>query len=518
MKKSLIFLCLFLFAHFAPYARAQIPGTTILLPNNVVGPYSTYFPPGQTGFVPSTGYSSGTSSGVTVNVSGVANVSRGGVVTKIPVSIASAIPKSAVATAAVGAWSVAKRLAGPVGMGIAAYDIYKEIEKSDLVICPAPDFFCTPETTGDMDTYPNWSAAGISSLFPSAETAGAARAAKICTENGAAPGTPNCPALTGACVLGSLAYSSVDAVCPASGSYSQIVVNAVKVVVQTTTPGHGAADPDIENASNGAQNSDSSGESSKKYWDAADNISNADQASGGPGISPDVMHPPSSTTNATAPPVSTPTTTKSTETFTDSNGVPQTRTTTESTTTTPTLTGNGSQTTITYNTNTTTTTSVTNNTSTSTSNPPTVEVKNDYQPTPVPASQQIPQMELPNDYNKEVTQQKVLDEITGASAPDAPADQEERTATKVAETDLALDTAFKDIVLKFVPDKENWFSWVWTPPIATCNDADFAGTVHGYSVAFSICPWVAKIREALGFLFALFGAMMIYGQIFKKEE
>jgi len=108
--------------------------------------------------------------------------------------------------------------------------------------------------------------------------------------------------------------------------------------------------------------------------------------------------------------------------------------------------------------------------------------------------------------------------MQGVNAPAAPADQEARTTTQLAVTDTGLAQKFSDITANFVPDKANWFSWVWTPPVGVCNSADYSGTVHGYAVSLNICPWVANIRDALGWLFALFGAFAIYGQIFKKES
>lgn len=210
-----------------------------------------------------------------------------------------------------------------------------------------------------------------------------------------------------------------------------------------------------------------------------------------------------------------------TQTTTGTNTRPDGSVDTTTTTTTPTVTptvnnNNTSNPSITYNVTNNTTTNVTNNVTNNTTVDTKTENKPDQQPDTDSPKQEPP--ELPDDYNREITQQKVLDELTGTNAPAAPADQAERTATKLAETDTGLAAKFVAITSQFIPDKDNWFSWVWTPPVGTCNDADFSGTVHGYSVAFSICPWVANIKEALGFLFALFGALVIYGQIFKKEE
>jgi len=65
-------------------------------------------------------------------------------------------------------------------------------------------------------------------------------------------------------------------------------------------------------------------------------------------------------------------------------------------------------------------------------------------------------------------------------------------------------------------DKSGWFSWLWTPPVGECHP--YAGTVHGYAVSWDLCPTVNNIRDVLGWLFAMFGAMTVYGQLFRRGE
>lgn len=120
------------------------------------------------------------------------------------------------------------------------------------------------------------------------------------------------------------------------------------------------------------------------------------------------MVPPTSQTTMTAPPVTTPQITTSTQQFTDANGVPQTRTNQETSTITPVQSGNGSATNISYNVRNVTTTSVTNNTSQSTSNPPTTSTTTENTGIAIPSDSTI---ELPTDYNREVTQQAIAADI-----------------------------------------------------------------------------------------------------------
>jgi hypothetical protein len=65
-------------------------------------------------------------------------------------------------------------------------------------------------------------------------------------------------------------------------------------------------------------------------------------------------------------------------------------------------------------------------------------------------------------------------------------------------------------------DAAMWFAWVWTPPTGTC-EAPVANLSRGVVVAFNYCPWVASGRELIGWLFALFGAWSIYGEIFRRS-
>lgn len=223
-------------------------------------------------------------------------------------------------------------------------------------------------------------------------------------------------------------------------------------------------------------------------------------------------HPPQSSPSGGPTVSATPTTgapKTSTSTSTRPDGSVDTTTTTTTTTVTPTVTNNNtSNPTITYNTSNNTSTSVTNNVTNQTT------ITN----TTTNSPNEKPDLELPNDYNKEATQQQIRDEMEGKNAPAAPADQADRTKTEIGKTDTSLKDLFEGLPDKFTSDKENWFSWVWTPPVGVCNASDYSGTVRGYAVNWDICPTVSKVREVLGWLFAILGAYLIYGQIFKGNK
>jgi hypothetical protein len=121
-------------------------------------------------------------------------------------------------------------------------------------------------------------------------------------------------------------------------------------------------------------------------------------------------------------------------------------------------------------------------------------------------------LDFPTDYNREVTQQKIEADLNTDAAV-LPPDQSTRIDAAKTSGDTGITQAVTDAKTGQA-DKSAWFSWVWTPPVGVCSP--FSGTVHGYSVAWDACPTFTNFRDVLGWLFALFGAIQIYGQLFKK--
>lgn len=123
-----------------------------------------------------------------------------------------------------------------------------------------------------------------------------------------------------------------------------------------------------------------------------------------------------------------------------------------------------------------------------------------------------PAVQFPTDYNREATQAKIL---SGEGAPDAP-----KWDTSVTEKTESLTKGvtdlFEPITSQSTDDKSKWFSWVWTPPVGECSP--ITGTVHGKSVSWDICPYVVMVRNAVGWLFSIFGAWVIYNELFRRED
>ena len=160
---------------------------------------------------------------------------------------------------------------------------------------------------------------------------------------------------------------------------------------------------------------------------------------------------------------------------------------------------NNNQTTTTTNTYTTNAQGAVTNVSSVTNNGPITNISNNYT------------VDIPNDYNKEATQLKIY---TGEGAPDAP--QYSQTVTqKVTDMNKSITDLLDPIADQYASDKGKWFSWVWTPPVGQCEQ--ITGSVHGKSVNWDLCPYVAKVRDVIGWIFAIYGAWVIYNEMFRRE-
>lgn len=414
--KAIQILCivaLSLLALWIPPAHAQ--GTVLLPPNNVAGPYSAYFPAGQTGFAVANGSTSVSSAGVSVNANGVAIAVKNGIHIKIPVSLSTLITKPNVAIAAGRAFKLARGLAGPVGLALTAWDIYNVVKDSGLTPCPAPDYLCSTAAgtpvAPDSGWYYSVARPGVPYQSPIAACEGLYNDRSGNDDWGggfllivSASGVPACASLEPRMSRSDIL--SYKVVCPPGATKD------VKLGCITGAGGSGpASDAEIDEKLNAALANPTTGAATaKRAWDAAEAVNEIARANGKTGVPVDVMMPPTSQTTMSAPPVSTPQTTTSVQNYNDANGIPQTKTTQEKTTITPTQTGTSTSTSITYNTQNVTTTTVTNNTGQSTSNPPTTttttENSNLNVPPVVPAT-----VNLPTDYNREPTQQAIAADI-----------------------------------------------------------------------------------------------------------
>lgn len=139
-------------------------------------------------------------------------------------------------------------------------------------------------------------------------------------------------------------------------------------------------------------------------------------------------------------------------------------------------------------------------------------------PTAVPVTQGT-SIQFPTDYNREATQQQAVQKLEdikqGTGAAEAPNYQTD-TNDKTSSMNQDIKDKADAIPGQYSGDKDHWFSWVWTPPIGSCSP--WTSSIHGQAVVWDFCPWVAKIRDVLGYLLAVGSAVAVYGQLFKREE
>jgi len=135
-------------------------------------------------------------------------------------------------------------------------------------------------------------------------------------------------------------------------------------------------------------------------------------------------------------------------------------------------------------------------------------------PAAAPAAQKI---EFPTDYNRENTQLAVkskLDEIqAGTGAADSP---NYDVAAKAQAMNDGIKEKIDAIPGQYAGDKGTWFSWVWTPQIGVCEP--WVNTIHGQTVTWDVCPYVAKVRDVMAYILAVLSAIAVYGQLFKRED
>lgn len=250
---------------------------------------------------------------------------------------------------------------------------------------------------------------------------------------------------------------------------------------------------------------------SKKMHDALV----ADRARSPDVINDEDLKPPASPLDweTPAPVLSPPAVTKE-ETINNTDGTTSTRRTTSQEkveTEKPAPSSIGTPASPTFRNSTISTTTITNNTTNVTTTESTTTTNH------APAQAAPQEVKIPTDYAREPTLQAIAKQLTGDGAKEMP----DQTAV--------IDAAKKDVDDKLkaardaIPgaqegeDKARFFSWVWTAPVGSCVPTPAVSTSAGV-VRWDICPTVNNIRDLMGWLFGMFGAIMIYNQIFRNND
>ena len=506
---SLSIPVLVVLAMYAGSASAQsVSGVTLLKPVGVVGPYSTYFPVNQSGYVltkPTTAAAAGVSgSGGFVNVgkAGTAVITRPNLPNiSVPVNVTTKVAGSAAVAAAARAATVARALTGPVGVALIGYDIYKRIQESGVTTCPPPDFFCKPETvaydrdqTGWKQTTGGSTLWSINSWIADRFRACSTAVSSEVVDRGMINGVP---------------WIRVDIKradgTPITSCTQQLMFHNPNPDA-TRLPGPPLSDTEVTTAIQTHVNADGTGVRAKSMYDAAMDADVRMRAVGQEGIPQTVMQPAGSPSTLTSAPVIAPVETISTRTGTDANGNPQTITTTAQPTVTPVVQGTGSSTTVTYN--------ITNNITNTTTNPadPAVPPKTQTEVivVKIEPDQAVPNptepTEFPKDYNKEATQLQILDLLKGEGVPDGTAlsSTDAENSIKGAQGQL---TAAVDQV---TPGSLGLASWLPSIPTTACVNPSVPNPTNGVMTDIEICKPVnlfSKFISAVICVFVLYGCV-----------
>jgi hypothetical protein len=198
---------------------------------------------------------------------------------------------------------------------------------------------------------------------------------------------------------------------------------------------------------------------------------------------------PTDTVITSAPPV-TLTPIVETSTVDNSDGTTSTKTVTSTTTVNPQKTGTTvADTSFTYPTTTTTTTTTINNTTNVQNTSNSTKTENASAPdsptTKIPDSSSSPasDIQLPDDYNREVTQQSILEKLTGTGVPDSSTINADTDLGKITSQNSTNKSAFDSINNSYL-GLVNWFP---SFPTAVCVNPTVPNPISHALVAIDIC-------------------------------
>lgn len=447
----------------------------------------------------------GVTDGASLLTTGNANITGvNGAKSSVPIAAKATISKAAMASAAVKL----VRAGTVVGAAYQTYEVYNWIKQSGITTCAPPDFFCKPSPTASIPEY--------SYALPSGEPAGFSSSPMSACQILVAgfPGwqcdsiAPNYPYLaqqsnpsTGATTSANVRFAT----CTNGGLFQVETASCIGGTGSTA----GSPYTDAELASGLIGTGGNWDPARGKGLMEAIQRDNAKQNV----LTQNDLRPPAAPLSWEGAPVTSPPVVTKLETVPNADGTTSTRKTTETTTVTPSLPADSTlgspkfpefkTSTNTVVTNTNNTTNITTTESNTTTN---------YAP-----AADAPKLDIPDDYAREKTLQKIEADLNTDAAKEMP-DQGKLVTDGVKDGEDRLK-ALRDAIptSQTGEDKSAFFSWVWTAPIGSCIATPGVTTKAGF-IAFDYCPTVNNIRDLMGWLFGMFGAIMIYNQIFGRND
>ena len=114
-------------------------------------------------------------------------------------------------------------------------------------------------------------------------------------------------------------------------------------------------------------------------------------------------------------------------------------------------------------------------------------------------------IDLPDDYNREATQQQILDALKcdDCTVPeDVTEEQKAQIEEEVQKSVAMLEEAESDY-----DNYKTYFDWPdWVPSFPSGSCSPFTGSVRGLTISWDMCPHIAMFNELIGWLYALFAA------------
>lgn len=114
----------------------------------------------------------------------------------------------------------------------------------------------------------------------------------------------------------------------------------------------------------------------------------------------------------------------------------------------------------------------------------------------------------------------IFDDLSASGVAAAPASvlpSSSDAVSSVLATNTSVTNMMNGLDAGMVSDRAlSW--WEWSPSFGASTCAPFTKTIYGKVVTWDLCVWVANIRDALGWIFALFASWSIFGLMFRKSS
>jgi len=89
-------------------------------------------------------------------------------------------------------------------------------------------------------------------------------------------------------------------------------------------------------------------------------------------------------------------------------------------------------------------------------------------------------------------------------------------STAVADMNASTDSVVANFTDATSMPEASWSWFTWQPDFGAGTCTPFSKTIYGHLIVLDLCAWVINIRDALGWLFAMFAAWDIFSLTFRR--